>query len=97
MDSRRGETEMIFWAVFAAMAVFGVKYYTSVQMRQLERRMGRVKDELHSAKEKLQNAQQSQTDAQTEEEAVVERGVRVREIIADIQDRLAAREEVSEE
>ena len=88
---------MIFWAVFAAMAVFGVKYYTSVQMRQLERRMGRVKDELHSAKEKLQNAQQSQTDAQTEEEAVVERGVRVREIIADIQDRLAAREEVSEE
>ncbi|HCR18145.1 MAG TPA: hypothetical protein DIU35_11740 [Candidatus Latescibacteria bacterium] len=97
MDSRRGETEMIFWAVFAAMAVFGVKYYTSVQMRQLERRMGRVKDELHSAKEKLQNAQQSQTDAHTEEEAVVERGVRIREIIADIQDRLAAREEVSEE
>ncbi|MBB30208.1 MAG: hypothetical protein CME25_15045 [Gemmatimonadetes bacterium] len=88
---------MIFWAVFAAMAVFGVKYYTSVQMRQLERRMGRVKDELHSAKEKLQNAQQSQTDAHTEEEAVVERGVRIREIIADIQDRLAAREEVSEE
>ena len=88
---------MIFWAVFAAMAVFGVKYYTSIQMRQLERRMSRVKDELHSAKEKLQNAQQSQTDAQTEEEAVVERGVRVREIIADIQDRLAAREEVSEE
>ena len=88
---------MIFWTVFAAMAVFGVKYYTSVQMRQLERRMGRVKDELHSAKEKLQNAQQSQTDAHTEEEAVVERGVRIREIIADIQDRLAAREEVSEE
>ena len=88
---------MIFWAVFAAMAVFGVKYYTSIQMRQLERRMGRVKDELHSAKDKLQNAQQSQTDAHTEEEAVVERGVRIREIIADIQDRLAAREEVSEE
>ena len=88
---------MIFWAVFAAMAVFGVKYYTSIQMRQLERRMSRVKDELHSAKDKLQNAQQSQTDAQTEEEAVVERGVRIREIIADIQDRLASREEVSEE
>ena len=88
---------MIFWAVFAAMAVFGVKYYTSVQMRQLERRMGSVKDELHSAKDNLQSAQQGQTDANTEEDAVVERGVRMREMIADIQDRLAAREEVSEE
>jgi predicted nucleic acid-binding Zn-ribbon protein len=88
---------MIFWAVFAAMAVFGVKYYTSVQMRQLERRMSSVKDELHSAKDKLQSAQEGQTEANTEEDAVVERGVRMREMIADIQDRLAAREEVPEE
>jgi predicted nucleic acid-binding Zn-ribbon protein len=88
---------MVFWAIFSAMAVFGVKYYTSVQMRQLERRMSRVKDELHSAKDKLQSAQHGQSDANTEEEAVVERGVRMREMIADIQDRLAAREEVPEE
>ena len=88
---------MLFWAMFAATAVFGVKYYTSVQMRQLERRMTKVKDDLHASREKLQIAQQSQSTASAEEEATVERGVRMREMIADIQERLAARTQVQEE
>lgn len=83
---------MHYWALFTAIVVFGVKYYTSVEMRKLERRLNRVKDDLHAAKEKLQQAQQRQDNVQTEEALFEERLRSMKETIEDIQMRMTAKD-----
>ncbi len=84
---------MHYWALFTAVVVFGVKYYTSIEMRKLERRLNKVKDDLHLAKEKLHQAQESQNGVQTEEQMFEERFRRIKETIEDIQMRLSAKDE----
>lgn len=77
--------------------VLGVKYYTSNEMRKLERRLETVKNSLHQMKEKLQSAEERQRDVQTEEAGYEERLNVMREIIQDIQFRLASDDELDAE
>ena len=84
---------MHYWALFTALIVFVVKYYTSVEMRKLERRLNRVKDDLHLAKEKLQQAQEKYNSVETEKQNMEGRVGRMKEVIEDIQMRLTSKEE----
>ena len=84
---------MHYWALFAAVAVFGVKYYTSLEMRKLEQRLNTVKDDLHLAKEKLQQAQERLGTVQSEEELTQERIRCMKETIEDIHLRMTAKDE----
>ncbi|GEM_PF-795718 len=81
-----------YWALFSAVVVFGVKYYTSLEMRKLEQRLNTVKDDLHLAKEKLQQAQDRQMTVQSEEEHAQERLRCVKETIEDIHIRMTAKD-----
>ena len=84
---------MHFWAIAVLLIVFGVKYYTSLEMRKLERRLEKVKDDLQSAKEKLQQAQERLSNVQQEEELFGTRQRAMKETIEDIQMRLTSKEE----
>ena len=87
----------MFWALFAGVVVFGVKYYTSIEMRKLERRLNRVKDDLHLAKEKLQQAQEKYNSVETEETSMEGRVGRMKEVIEDIQMRMTAKDDGPDE
>ncbi|HCR16243.1 MAG TPA: hypothetical protein DIU35_02070 [Candidatus Latescibacteria bacterium] len=84
---------MHYWALFTAVVVFGVKYYTSLEMRKLEKRLNTVKDDLHLAKEKHQQAQERLDTVQSEEELAQERIRCMKETIEDIQLRMTAKDE----
>ena len=64
---------VIIWVVCSLMLVVGVKYYTSLELRKLERRLERVKDGLQQVKEKFQMAQDRQQSVQSEESLFEER------------------------
>jgi predicted nucleic acid-binding Zn-ribbon protein len=80
-----------YWALFAAVAVFGVKYYTSLEMRKLEQRLNTVKDDLHLAKEKLHQTQERLTTVSSEEDLGQEQLRSMTETIEDIQLRMIAK------
>jgi len=86
-----------YWAISVLLIVFGVKYYTSVEMRKLERRLEKVKDDLQRAKEKLQQAQERQSNVQQEEEVFGARQRAMKETIEDIQMRMSAKEAAAAE
>lgn len=88
---------MHYWALFTAIIVFGVKYYTSVEMRKLERRLNKVKEDLRLAKDKHQQAAERQDNVQKEEELFQERVRRMKETIEDLQLRLTSRDEEDQE
>ena len=88
---------MHYWALFTAVIVFSVKYYTSVEMRKLERRLNKVKEDLHLAKDKHQQAQDSRDSVQKEEVLFEERVRRMKETIEDLQLRLTSKEEDGQE
>ncbi len=88
---------MGYWAFAVLLIVFGVKYYTSLEMRKLERRLEKVKDDLQRAKEKLQQAQERQTNVQQEEEVFEERQRAMKETIEDIQMRMTAKDDTDAE
>ena len=88
---------MIIWTVCMLAFVVVVKYYTSLEMRKLERRLETVKNGLHQMKEKLQAAEESQHDVQAEETGYETRLNVMREIIQDIQFRLTSADEVDVE
>ena len=88
---------MIIWVVCSLMLVVGVKYYTSLELRKLERRLERVKDGLQQVKEKFQMAQDRQQSVQSEESLFEERVKFMQENIQDIQFRLTSSEDVDEE
>ena len=84
---------MHYWALFTAVVVFGVKYYTSVEMRKLERRLGKVREDLGLAKDRHQEAQDSANGVQNEEGLCEERVRYMKETIEDIQLRLTSKED----
>ena len=85
---------MIIWTVCMLVFVVGVKYYTSLEMRKLERRLETVKNGLHQMKEKLHTTEERQNEVQVEEVGYEERMNVMREIIQDIQFRLTSEDEV---
>ena len=84
---------MALWTVVTLLFVVGVKYYTSIEMRKLERRLEAVKNGLQKVKEKHQAAEDKLTGVQSEESSFEDRVKTMKEIIQDIQFRLSAREE----
>ena len=88
---------MHYWALFTTIIVFGVKYYTSVEMRKLERRLNKVKEDLHLAKQKHGQAQDSRNGVQKEEELFVERVRHIKETIEDLQLRMTAKQDTDGE
>ena len=89
---------MHYWALLTAVEVFGVKYYTSLEMRKLEQRLNTVKDDLHLAKEKLQQTQERLGIVQSEDELAQEQLGFMNETIEDIQLRMTAKDDyVSDE
>ena len=84
---------MHYWALLTADEVFGVKYYTSLEMRKLEQRLNTVKDDLHLAKEKLQQTQERLGTVQSGEELAQEQLRCMKETIEDIQLRMTAKDD----
>lgn len=79
---------MVYWLLFSLLGVFVVKYYTAVEMRKLERRLERVKEDLTQVKGKLSDAQSDTEKAREEEDAFEERVRRIKETIEDLEIRL---------
>ena len=79
---------MMVYAMLALLGVFIVKYYTAVEMRKLERRLMRVKEDLIAVKSKLADAQGDTNESREEEEAFEERVRRIKETIEDLEIRL---------
>ena len=79
---------MIYYMLVALTGVFIVKYYTSVEMRKLERRLEKVKEDLTQVKGKLKDAQEDTSGAQEEEDSYEERVRRIKETIEDLEIRL---------
>ena len=87
---------MAFWVVTVLVIVVGVKYYTANEMRKLERRLGIVKEDLRSAKERLREVEKKQDTIKSEETEFEGRVSRTKEVIEDIQMRMSAKEEAPE-
>ena len=81
---------MLVWVIAALALVVGIKYYTSFQMRNLERRLNVVKDSLHETKGVYTEAQTKQEDAAVGENHHEERIRFMKEIIQNIQIRLTS-------
>ena len=79
---------MVMYALLALVGVFIVKYYTAVEMRKLERRLMRVKEDLIAVKSKLADAQEKTNESREEEESFEERVRRIKETIEDLEIRL---------
>ena len=79
---------MVYWLLFSLLGVFAIKYYTSVEMRKLERRLERVKEDLTQVKGKLSAAQTETEQAQENENGFEERVRRIKETIEDFEIRL---------
>lgn len=80
---------MIIWTLVAFLMVVGVKYYTSLEMRKLERRLEVVKNGLQQVKERLHDAQMRQKEVQSEESNFGDRMQTMKEIINDLQFRMS--------
>ena len=87
---------MMVYAMLALLGVFIVKYYTAVEMRKLERRLMRVKEDLIAVKSKLADAQGDTNESREEEEAFEERVRRIKETIEDLEIRLTTSKEEQE-
>ena len=84
---------MMMYALLALVGVFIVKYYTAVEMRKLERRLMRVKEDLIAVKSKLTDAEEVTNESREEEEAFEERVRRIKETIEDLEVRLTTSRE----
>jgi len=87
---------MVYWLLFSLTGVFVVKYYTAVEMRKLERRLERVKEDLTQVKSKLSDAQNDTEKAREEEDGFEERVRRIKETIEDLEIRLTTASEERE-
>jgi anti-sigma28 factor (negative regulator of flagellin synthesis) len=87
---------MAYWLITTLAGVFMVKYYTAVEMRKLERRLERVKEDLTQVKSKLSDAQ-GDTNRAREEDSFEERVRRIKETIEDLEIRLTTSTEERED
>ncbi|HAA74673.1 TPA: hypothetical protein DCE37_06085 [Candidatus Latescibacteria bacterium] len=88
---------MLYWLLFSLLGVFIAKYYTAVEMRKLERRLQRVKEDLTQVKGKLSDAQTDTEKAREEEDVFEERVRRIKETIEDLEIRLTTANEERED
>ena len=87
----------IFWLLLTLVAVVGVKYYTSVGLRQLDRRLASVKRDLERTKSERKEKRKEQEKI-TEEEELCEIRIRnMKELISDLEFRLTVASEEAEE
>ena len=84
---------MAVWVVIALVLVVGVKYYTATRMRDLERRLNRVKEGLQAKKDEFRAVVSRQEEVQTEEGEHSERIRFMNELIRDIELRLQGKDE----
>ena len=87
---------MIIWTLVALLMVVGVKYYTSLEMRKLERRLETVKSGLQQVKERLQSAQARQDEVQNEETDYEARQQVMKEIMQDLQFRMTTSDDMED-
>ena len=83
--------------MIALAGVFAVKYYTSVQMRSLDRRLQTVKADLDRVKGRRKEAEEKLNRAQEEENAHQERIRYMNELTEDLRYRLTVTEEEDDE
>ena len=88
---------MAYWLLTTLAGVFAVKYYTAVEMRKLERRLERVKEDLTEVKSNLSDAQGDTNDAREREDSFEERVRRIKETIEDLEIRLTTSTEERED
>ena len=79
---------MIYLVVLLGLIVIGVKYYTAVGGRRLERRLNRVRADLEKARARLRGERERQEEIRAEEEEVELRLRYMREIMEDLEHRM---------
>lgn len=84
---------MIIWMLVSLVMVVGVKFFTATKMRDLERRLNRVKEGLQTKKEEFQTVLSEQEKVQKEEALSSERIRFMNELINDISIRLQSSDE----
>ena len=88
---------MVILLVVAAAAVVGVKYYTSMGMRKLERRLRGVQQDLEKIKSLRKEKEDEQKGMLDEEEACEQQIRSMKDIINDLEFRLTTTKETEEE
>ena len=88
---------VLVWVFFSLLGVVSVKYYTSMEMRKLERRLDTVKEDLRRAKAKFESAQRENEEIVAEEELCTERIRAMKDMMQDLNVRLIAAERPEEE
>ena len=84
----------LLW-LFLGMAVVGVKYYTALGKRSLDRRLDKVRGDLEGSRTRLREQRDQQNGATMEEDLMVTRVQYMNEQIEDIQLRLSGKDEQS--
>ena len=80
----------MFWVfTLLFLAVVGMKYYTAVGSRNLERRLNRVKRALEEARQRLRTERQRQTEIAEDEEQAELQVRYMKELMMDMQVRLS--------
>ena len=80
----------MLYVMLCLVGVFTVKYYTAVEMRKLERRLDRVKDDLGQVKDKLGSVQKHTDRVRSDEEDYQDRVRRIKETIEDLEIRMTS-------
>lgn len=88
---------MAIWMLVSLLMVVGVKYFTATKMRDLERRLNRVKEGLQTKKEEYQGVLARQEEVQAEEDLSSERIRFMKELISDIGIRLQSSDQLETE
>ena len=88
---------MYIWVLVSLILVVGVKYFTSREMANLERRLHAVKDALQEKKLEYDAEKSNQNEVQSRETAMEERIKHMKEIIHDLNIRLTQGDEPRED
>ena len=88
---------MIIWMLVSLVMVVGIKFFTATKMRDLERRLNRVKEGLQTKKEEFQTVLAQQEGIQAEEALSSERIRFMKELIHDIGIRLQTADQAQTE
>lgn len=84
---------MVFLLLVAFAGVVGVKYYTSMGMRKLERRLRGVQQDLDKVKTQRRDKEDEQKEMSAEEEKCEQRIRSMKDIINDLEYRLTTSKE----
>ncbi len=87
----------MFWVLLTLVAVVGVKYYTSVGLRQLDRRLASVKRDLDRSKSGLKGKREEQETVSAEEDMCENRIRNMKDLISDLEYRLTVASTEEEE